>query len=477
MSVTRNTLSLLIGSIAQKAIAFGYFALVARFLGVADTGKYFFALSWTLIFSVVTDLGLTSVLIREVAKKPEGTARHLGQVMTMKLPLVVLAGISAIVGAYLTGVRGLTLGLISFGTLVLMLDAVSLTFYGVLRGHHLLKYESLGLVVGQSLTLVLGATVLLLHLPMILLMPALIAGSLWNAGASVFFVWRRLGVKPRFGFDRAFAWTLAKTALPFALAGGFVKIYTSADVILLNRFGGDVAAGLYSVPYKLTFAFQFIPMAFTAALYPAMSHAFVTDERRLGGLFAKAQAYLMLIVAPVVAGMMALAPELVRLVYGKAFAASALPLQLLIPVLVFIFLDFPVGSMLNACNHQVTQTKLMGAATLVSVIINLTLIPTYGVMAAVVASLCSHAILYVGGLLAVGRFLKWPVAVFASSAARTALAAGLMGLAVVLTKSHVPLVVALALGAVTYPVLVLAFRAFSIPEARALLGRAFKRAV
>jgi hypothetical protein len=41
----------------------------------------------------------------------------------------------------------------------------------------------------------------------------------------------------------------------------------------------------------------------------------------------------------------------------------------------------------------------------------------------------------------------------------------------------VPLVVALALGAVTYPVLVLAFRAFSIPEARALLGRAFKRTV
>lgn len=477
MSVTRNTLSLLIGSVAQKAIAFAYFALIARFSGVADTGKYFFALSWVLIFSIVTDLGLTSVLIREVAKKPSETARYLGQVITMKLPLVVLAGITAIGGAYLTGVRGLTLGLISFGALVLALDAVSLTFYGVLRGHHLLKYESLGLVIGQSLTLVIGAIVLMTRLPMILLMPALVVGSFWNACASIFFVWRRLGIAPRFNFDRAFAWSLAKTALPFALAGGFVKIYTNVDVVLLNRFGGDVAAGLYSVPYKLTFAFQFIPMAFTAALYPAMSHAFVADKQRLGNLFAKAQAYLMLIVAPIVAGMVALAPELVRLVYGRAFDASALPLQILIPVLVFIFLDFPVGSMLNACDHQVTQTKLMGMATAVSVVINLTLIPTYGVMAAVAASLCSHAILYFGGLIAVGRFLKWPVAVFASSAARTIMAALIMALVVIFTKAHLSLVATIVLGGVTYPILVLVLRAFSIAEARSLLGRALKRAI
>jgi len=134
----------------QKAIAFGYFALVARFLGVADTGKYFFALSWTLIFSVVTDLGLTSVLDPRGRQEAGRDARHLGQVMTMKLPLVVLAGISAIVGAYLTGVRGLTLGLISFGTLVLMLDAVSLTSTASCAATICSRYESLGLVVRAS---------------------------------------------------------------------------------------------------------------------------------------------------------------------------------------------------------------------------------------------------------------------------------------------------------------------------------------
>jgi hypothetical protein len=52
-----------------------------------------------------------------------------------------------------------------------------------------------------------------------------------------------------------------------------------------------------------------------------------------------------------------------------------------------------------------------------------------------------------------------------------------MGVAVVLAKSYLPLVVAIALGGVTYPALILAFRAFSIPEARSLLSRAFKRAV
>lgn len=477
MSVTRNTLTLLVASVAQKAIAFVYFALIARFVGVADTGKYFFALSWTLIFSVVTDLGLTSVLIREVAKTPERTKELVSQVISMKLPLMLLAGIAASAGAWLNGTRGLTLGMIALGSVVLLLDAISLTFYGVLRGHHLLKYEGLGLIVGQSITLVIGLTVLFGHLSMLFLMFALMVGSLWNAVASFVIMRRRTGAYPRLQWDKPLVWLLAKTALPFALAGAFVKIYTNVDVVLLHKFGGDIAAGLYSVPYKLTFAFQFIPLTFVAALYPAMSRAWVTDKARLGELFYKGQRYLGLIVAPIIAGIVALAPQLVRLVYGPAYAASVLPLQLLIPVLAFIFLDIPVGSALNASDRQVTQTKLMGTATLISVVLNLALIPVLGVIGAVVASLLSHMVLYVGGLVMVGRFLVWPKAKFAGMAARIAVSAGGMAALVVLTKNHAPLPIAIAVGAISYPALVLLTGAFTISETKEVLSRALGRAV
>jgi O-antigen/teichoic acid export membrane protein len=469
MSVTRNTLALLISSIAQKAIAFVYFALIARWAGVEDTGKYFFAISWALMFSIMTDLGLTSVLIREVAKTPEKTARILGQVVTIKLPLVAVAAAIVNGGVWLMGYPPVTREMVALASVVLALDAVSLTFYGIMRGHHQLKYEGLGLVIGQIIILATGIAVLKSGAPLTHLMYALIAGSLWNAVMSVVVVRRKLGIAPKPSWDRNFAKELLMTALPFALAGAFVKIYTNADIVLLNRLAGDAAAGIYAVPYKLTFAFQFIPMAFTAALFPAFARSFAADRERLGEVFHKSLWYLSLIVAPLVAGIMALAPELVRVVYGPAYGAAAVPLVILIPTLVFIFLDFPVGSMLNATDRQATQTRLMGLATLISVVLNILLIPRYGVMGVVIASLVSHGFLFVLGLRAVNGFLTWPFGRMFLLWTKIGAAAASMGILVTLLKPHLPLPVSVLAGAVAYPILVLATGAFKIADARELI--------
>src|SRR5437868_4622435 len=96
MSVARNTATLLVASILQKILAFAYFAVIARLAGVHDTGTYFFALSWTLMFSIVTDLGLTSVLIRESARDHARAEHVLNQVLSLKAPLIALMAVVSI---------------------------------------------------------------------------------------------------------------------------------------------------------------------------------------------------------------------------------------------------------------------------------------------------------------------------------------------------------------------------------------------
>ncbi len=476
MSVARNTATLLVASILQKILAFAYFAVIARLAGVHDTGTYFFALSWTLMFSIVTDLGLTSVLIRESARDHERAEHVLNQVLSLKAPLIALMAIASIGAAYVTGTRGVALLMITLGTIVLALDATSVTFYGLLRGHHVLVYEGIGLVIGQSLTLVIGGFLLATHAPLFMLMFAIVAGSFWNACASYYVVRTKLKIHPRFAWNRALAKMIVKTAIPFALAGAFVKIYTNIDVVLLTKFAGVTAAGLYSVPYKLTFAFQFIPLTFTAALYPAMSRAYVEDKTKLADLFHKALWALSMIVAPIIAGLVALGPEIVRAVYGAAYAPSILPTQILIFTLIFIFLDIPIGSLLNGSDRQVTQTTLMGVAMLVSVILNVALIPVIGVMGAVAASLVSHAVLCFGGLHAIDKFLAWPRLRFFGLALRIALAAGGMGAVVWLAKPHLPLIASVLLGGLAYAFFSFLFRTVSADDLRDLTGRILKRA-
>ena len=475
MSVARNTASLLVSSVLQKVIAFVYFALVARWAGVGQTGTYFFALSWTLMFSVVTDLGLTSVLIRESARDEARAEKVMNQVLTLKAPLIVLAMLVSVGAAWALGTRGDALMMIAVGALVLALDGISLMFYGVLRGFRMLSYEGIGLVVGQTLTLVIGGYVLKAGSPLHWLMLALVAGSAWNAFNSWRVVRKKLGLKPRFVWDRPLIGTIARAAVPFALAGAFVKIYTNADVVLLTKLSGEEAAGLYSVPYKLTFAFQFIPMAFTAALYPAMSRAYAQDKTQLGDLLHKALWSLSIIVAPIVAGLVALGPEIVHLVYGGEYAASILPLQILVFTLVFVFLDFPIGSLLNGTDRQTTQTKLMGLATCISVALNALLIPLYGVIGVAIASLVSHAALFVGGLVAAGKFVAWPSGQFLWLSTRIAAASACMGLVVWLAKGVLPLVASIALGGIAYAAFSFLFRTVSTGDLRGLAARVLKR--
>lgn len=475
LGIGRNTITLLSASVVQKATAFVYFALIARWAGVEDTGKYFFALSWTLLFSVLTDAGLTPVLIREAAKSPETAKRFLSQVVSLKIPLTLAAMVIVIGGVWLMGYPPVTRQMVSLAAIVLALDAVSLTFYGFLRGHHMLKYEALGLVLSQSITFAVGFWTLKTGQPVQYLIFALIAGSAYNAAQSMFFTWKRLRIFPTLMWDRAFAIKMLRAAIPFALAGAFVKIYNSVDTVMLSKFIGDEATGLYAVPFKLTFAFQFIPMAFTAALYPAMSRLYAVDRGRLGHVLYMGMRYLSLVVFPLVVGAIVLGHDIIFAIYGPAYGPSVAALQILIVTLIAVFLDFPLGSMLNATGRQMTQTKLMGLAMLVSVGMNLVLIPRFSFMGAVWASLISHFVLFIGGIIAVNGFLKWPFGKFLKDAFSIAFAAVLMGAIVLVSKEAVPLPAAILIGAAAYAAMAFLFRILTVDEIRKLIGSVISR--
>src|SRR3989338_1816773 len=90
-AVARNTLYLTVASIGQKALAFVYFIFIARVMQPEATGIYFIALSVTTIVSVLADFGITSVVIREVAKEPTSAGKWLRRVLPAKIALLLLA--------------------------------------------------------------------------------------------------------------------------------------------------------------------------------------------------------------------------------------------------------------------------------------------------------------------------------------------------------------------------------------------------
>jgi len=138
-TLAKNTMYLTLASVAQKAIAFVYFALIARAFGTSDTGAYFVALALVTVIAVFDDMGMTPVLIREVAKAPE---RALHWVRTMIGIKVITIPVTVLIAWFLPQFMGYDLELIwlvRLAILVMLADTLSLSFYGVLRGLHTLK--------------------------------------------------------------------------------------------------------------------------------------------------------------------------------------------------------------------------------------------------------------------------------------------------------------------------------------------------
>ncbi|MEA3272909.1 MAG: flippase [Patescibacteria group bacterium] len=450
MSIAKNTTILTFASVIQKILAFVYFTLVARGIGVENIGKYSFAISFAMIFSIFVDLGLTSAMVREIARARDKIKVYVGTVFSVKIlfGVITLGLIYAVIN--IMNYPEITRQFVYLAGLAIVLDSFHLTFYGVFRGLRVLKYEAVGLIIGQLFILAFGLSVIYLNAPLYFLFIALILGSLFNIIFSFSLVRIKQGFFPWPAFDKKIFLFLGKIASAFALAGIFVKIYSYIDTVLLSYLKGDLAVGWYSIPIKLTLAFQFIPMALVASLYPTLSYYFKESRARLRVTFEKGMRYLILVAVPLAFGIGILADKIILSLYGADFSPSIIPLQILAVGLVFAFLSFPVGSLLNACNKQKVQTIILGLTMVVNIVLNLILIPRYGVIGASITALVSYFFLFSIGIMRARKIVDYKIGFLFNIFVKSLLASIVMIGIISFLKPFVNFVILSLLGMVIY---------------------------
>src|SRR5688500_17544531 len=98
--IGRNAMALLAGNLANKVIGFFIMLSVARFLGAEQFGLYTFVFAYVGFFGLLTDLGLTTVVARELSQD-EATGRvWLGNAIGVRW-IVLVVGYAVCVGASL----------------------------------------------------------------------------------------------------------------------------------------------------------------------------------------------------------------------------------------------------------------------------------------------------------------------------------------------------------------------------------------
>jgi O-antigen/teichoic acid export membrane protein len=242
----------------------------------------------------------------------------------------------------------------------------------------------------------------------------------------------------------------------FALSGIFVRIYNASDSVILGYLRDNTAVGLFSIPAKVVTAFQaLIPGALTATIYPSMSNFYVTSQEKLKKLFERSFNYLSLASVPVALGLYIIAEPIIHLLWPK-YIEVVPTFQVMALAVPFIFLAFPTGLLLRACDKQNINTINRGIIMVLSIVLNIILVYCYGVFGAGVTFLIVNIVLLVADLVYVGKIIDYDAKAIISYNLRVIFAGAVMAAAVWASLKFIPFYAAIAVGIIVFLGVVLA---------------------
>lgn len=474
-NIARNTSYLTLALIIQKIISFAYFTLIARYLGMDILGQYYTAVAFTTILALVLDLGFANILIREIAKNQDKANSWLQPVLALKILLAILAAALAYVFAKLAGYNLLIINLIAISFLAMLFDSLANTFFSVIRGFHNLKYESIAAIVFQLIIFVFGIMVMKLDLGPLYLMLIMTSASFFNLSLATLVAKFKfnLNILPKFN------WFLTKKILilswPFAVYNILQRIYSYLDSLLLGFLANYIQVGLYQIAFKIVFALQFLPLAFIASLYPAMSAYWQNNRQQLDISFKRAINYLIIISIPIIFGVIAISSDVVLLMGAEKEAVW--PLRVIMLSLFFIFLNFPVGSLLNACDRQKRNTFNMTIVTISSIALNLVFIPLWQAVGASLTVLLTNILLLSLGLRASRSLIKYRIKDSFKILSKVILASLIMVSIAFLIKEVIHLYLAVIIAGLVYFIILYYINGFNREDIKSIIQSFIKKKI
>lgn len=393
--VARNTAAQALGKMAVLAVGAASIAVTTRYLGAAGYGSFAIALALVQMLGVLADFGIVTVVVREISREPRRAAELVGSALTLRLLLglavVALAALLSLALPYSPDVREAILIVgVSF---VLGLATGSLT--AIFQARLQMGRAAIADVAGR----LAAFAALIVVVEADLGFEAVVATTVVGAAVALAVTVAMVRVRPQAAHWRE----LLAPAVPIGLALAVNEIYFRADTFILSLFRPFEEVGQYTLAYRIFELLAVLPAIVMTSVFPLLSRL-IAEQRELAGRVLDATADLFVaLAAPIAAGGLVLAPELVELIAGDAFAGAATPLRLLLCAAGAAWVSGLLGYTLIAADRRRAVLLLSLTALVVNLALNLALVPEYGADAAAAVALGSEALLLAGGWVLVRR--------------------------------------------------------------------------
>jgi O-antigen/teichoic acid export membrane protein len=443
--VASNTAVQVAGKVVILGIGLVSIAVITRYLGPDDYGRYTLALTYMQLFAVLADVGLFTIVVRDISRDPSRTEELVGNTLTLRLVLsaVVIAAAAAIslLLPYDPDVRVAIL----LAGLPLLFGMLNSTFVTVLQSRLRMGRAVVGDVLGRAAALGAVAVVAALDLGFYAVMGTAAVGALVTAGTTMLLTRPLAAV--RFRADPAVWRGLLRTALPLGLALAVNELYFRADTLIISLYEPYEQVGLYTLAYRMLELALVFGTVFLTTTFPLLSQAVANDEARARRTIQLSTDLFVILGAPLVAGGLAVAPDVVELAAGEEFGDAATPLRILLAAGALAWVNGVFGYALIAKERQMSALWLNLSALAFNVGLNLLLVPRYGIVVAAAVTVASEVLILAGSYVLMRRYFDFFPA--PRTLVPALLAAGAMG-GLLWVLRDAPLAVLVPLGAAVY---------------------------
>lgn len=203
-------------------------------------------------------------------------------------------------------------------------------------------------------------------------------------------------------------WSLI--AAPLLLAAGGKLLMNRVDVLMIAPLVDADAVGLYSVSVRVCFGLSFLPVVVGMMMSSSFTaHFYGKEFSELKRLFYQSTAFCIVGAIPVAFVLAIFARPLLALLFGNEFGDAEVLLRVLLVGQFFNAITGPVSVFLVAIGRQAQYGLVVGIMLAINVVLNIILLPIFGVIGAAVATSLVQVAMNAFQLFQVTKILKGSV--------------------------------------------------------------------
>jgi O-antigen/teichoic acid export membrane protein len=378
--IQRQSLISLLSTLAFTIIGFFSTMYFAHTIGPAPLGEYYVFLAYFGIFNLIGDGGFGGAVVKRISEGKDQN-EYLSAFIFLRVVLLVGSVFALLLMVYFFSMisAGVSVWLLAALVIAVFSSSTAMDVYGTGK----VGIYQISAFCDAFFRIIIQVIAVYLGFSAGGLAGGFVAGLIVGGLVNLRYVSLRIArfrishIKNLMGFSM---WIF--------LASSGSLVFSYADTLLISYFLGNAETGIYRTAFQLTSVAMFTTLALHTVLYPRISNwEAQKNMAAIENALSRAFTYSLFLAIPVCLGGWVLGESLLYYLYGSSFVsgADALYLLLLVQVAnVFMYL----GTMsLNSLNRPRDAFLATAVASLLNIILDLILIPVFGISGAAAATL------------------------------------------------------------------------------------------